>query len=140
MLSPLAAFSAEDMRRWLEDEGVALKVEATGKVFPVSDDSGSVVKALEDAARKAGVRVEMNVRVRGVGVEEDDFGVEVKGGGVRKADVVVIATGGSKEGLRWAEALGHEVVDPLPSLFTFRVRDKRLEGLAGALASSPRLS
>lgn len=132
MLSPLARWSAEDTRAWFEAEGVPLKVEPSGKVFPVSDDAESIVAALERAAREAGVIVKTGVRVEQVARGADGgFSVCVKGGRKFKCDAAVIATGSSREGHRWAEQLGHTVVQPVPSLFTFKVKDTRLEGLAG---------
>lgn len=133
MLSPLSSWSAEDTRAWFEAEGVPLKVEPSGKVFPVSDSSESIAAALERAAREAGVVVKTGVRVERVSRRAADTGflVRVKGGAELECDAAVIATGSSREGHRWAEQLGHTVVEPVPSLFTFKVKDRRLEGLAG---------
>jgi predicted Rossmann fold flavoprotein len=140
MLSPLAAWSADDTCAWFEAEGVPLKVEATGKVFPVSDSSESIVAALERAARKAGVIVRTSARVERVSKRGGDGGggrgfcVHLKGGQDLSCDIACIATGSSREGHTWAEQLGHAVVEPVPSLFTFKVRDERLAGLAGSSA------
>lgn len=137
MLSPLAAWSAEDTRAWFEAEGVPLKVEATGKVFPVSNSSESIISALERAAQNAGVVVRTGVRVERLAKAEDGRGflVYLKGGQERACDVACIATGSSSDGHRWAEQLGHTIVEKVPSLFTFKVKDSRLEGLAGTCHS-----
>lgn len=113
-----------------------LKVEPTGKVFPVSDSSESIVRALKAAASDAGVVVRQGVRVSGIenrsrSGADGGFLIYVKGGECIVSDIVCVATGASREAHRWLEALGHEIVPPVPSLFTFNVRDKRLDGLQG---------
>jgi predicted flavoprotein YhiN len=137
LVGPLSAWSAEDTRAWFEKEGVPLKVEPSGKVFPVSDDSASIVDALIRAARDAGVTVRTNARVVDV-VQRSDaegggFSVSVKGErGLRLCDCVCFSTGSSRVAHQWAARLGHKLIAPVPSLFTFKVKgDQRLEGLAG---------
>jgi HI0933-like protein len=140
MLSPLAGWSAADTRAWFEAEGVPLKVEPSGKVFPVSDSSESIVAALERAASEAGVAVRTGVRVDGLARREggDGFRVRVRDGRDCECDLVCVATGSSRDGHAWAKQLGHEIVEPVPSLFTFKVRDERLDGLAGAFPGALR--
>lgn len=121
---------------WFEAEGVPLKVEPSGKVFPDSDSSESIVRALKDAARDAGVVVRQGARVTNIErtyVDDDAprFVVNIKGSDPIASHVVCVATGASREAHRWMETLGHEVVPPVPSLFTFNVRDPRLDGLQG---------
>jgi len=131
---PFTKFGPRHTVEWFESRGVTLKTEADGRMFPVTDDSATVIDCLVGAARSAGV--ELRLRAPVVGVEAADDGaagflVKLRDGTVLSADRVLIATGGAPAGFRWAEALGHAVEPPVPSLFTFNVRDPRLEGLAG---------
>ena len=128
-------FQATDTVEWFEARGVKLKTEADGRMFPVTDSSETVAACLRSAARKAGVVV--HTRASLVGLEHDSRdGYELK---IRRgADLfsihsrkVLIATGSDRHTLGILKALGHTVEEPVPSLFTFHVRDPRIEGLAG---------
>jgi len=124
-------FGPEDAKRWFEAEGVALKTEADGRVFPTTDSSETIAAALRDAARTAGVRTKEGVAVTGVSVENGRFAVATKDSSSEAADAVIIATGSAPAGYGLATALGHTVEAPCPSLFSFRVQSPVLEGLAG---------
>mmetsp|Transcript_11867 Transcript_11867/g.35362 ORF Transcript_11867/g.35362 Transcript_11867/m.35362 type:complete len:429 (-) Transcript_11867:32-1318(-) len=126
-----SVFGPADCRAWFEAEGVALKTEADGRVFPTTDDSSTVAGALEAAAKRAGVRVRTGAAALGVEAAGDGFAVAVKGGDAVAADAVVLSTGSSRAGYALAKALGHTPVAPFPSLFSFRVADAAIAGLAG---------
>lgn len=131
MPAVLSRFGPADVVHFFEQEGVPLKAEPSGKVFPVSDSSESVVDALVNAARKAGVQVKMRKRVMDVERRGERFLLSVAGGEEMEAEYVVIATGSARAAHKWAERLGHAIVPQVPSLFTFRVDDARLHALAG---------
>jgi len=136
---------------WFESRGVELKTEPDGRMFPVTDDSGTIVGCLRDAARDAGVEVFARKSVGAITREGTDLVVHTATGDL-PARAVLLATGGRTSesgtaagGYDLARALGHAVVDPVPSLFTFRCSDPLLEGLAGvavparvAVADRPR--
>lgn len=135
----LSRFGPADVVRFFEEEGVALKVEATGKIFPVSDSSDTVIDALVAAAARAGIAVHTRVRV--VDIRQDGaFQVLTASGHTRRADFVLVATGSAPAAQRWAARLGHAVIAPVPSLFTFRVDDARLRELAGVSVPDCRVS
>ena len=123
-------FGPDDMRRWFEAEGVELKTEADGRVFPVTDDSQTVADALRNAAHKAGVLFKGGAAATTIDVAGDGFAVKT-GDDAYDAAAVVLATGSAPGGYALAKALGHEPVKPCPSLFSFRVKSPVLEGLAG---------
>ncbi|CAN8061989.1 unnamed protein product [Agarophyton chilense] len=130
-LSVLSRFGPNETRAFFEAESVQLKVEHTGKVFPTSDRSQTVVRALVHAARRAGVTTTLRARVCDVRAAHGLYQLTLAGGRQLQADYVVVATGGARAARSWARQLGHIVVDTVPSLFTFGVQDKRLHGLAG---------
>ncbi|HOD65146.1 MAG TPA: NAD(P)/FAD-dependent oxidoreductase [candidate division Zixibacteria bacterium] len=142
---PFARFQPRDMIAWLEGRGVRLKAEADGRVFPASDDSGAVVACLLREAERAGVRIRLGSRVREAapaGRDTDDaplFDVIAGDGSREQCDRLLIAAGGGRPGHALAQALGHTIVPPVPSLFTFTVPDLRLQGLAGVSFESVQL-
>ncbi len=129
-------FQPQDTVQWYESRGVRLKTEADGRMFPVSDDSQTIINCLMQAADKAGVKLLTGTGVKTVKQFYDEenksyFQVELKNGKELKCDRLLIATGSNPLGYRWAKNLGHKIEPAVPSLFTLNVRDPRLQGLAG---------
>ena len=124
-------FQALDVVQWFSSEGVKLKTETDGRMFPVSDDSETVVEALMFAAKKAGVNLSTNVMVQKVDRAANKFDVILKNGGSIICDRLLLATGSSPSGYAIARSLGHELEPPVPSLFTFNIKDAKLHELAG---------
>lgn len=108
-----------------------LKVEHDGKVFPVSNDSDTVVRALQTAAKRAHVQLSLKCRVVNVVRSADMYRVDIANGHSMYAHFVLVATGGALRPHSWAEQLGHVIIPTVPSLFTFGISDDRLVGLAG---------
>ncbi|PZV12251.1 MAG: aminoacetone oxidase family FAD-binding enzyme [Pseudanabaena sp.] len=129
-------FQALDVVRWFNAEGVKLKTEADGRMFPVTDDSGTIVEALMFAAKKSGVVLRNNVLVQKIERLEGDkgnskFDVILKNGENIICDRLLLATGSSPSGYAIARSLRHELEPPVPSLFTFNIKDSKLHELAG---------
>lgn len=124
-------FQPRDTVTWFRQRGVPLKTEADGRMFPITDDSGTVVECLMQAARRAKVQVYTAAPVSGVTRTAKGFAVQLKSGQVLAADCLLLATGSSPQGHRLAKAFGHTIVAPVPSLFTFTVPDPDLRALAG---------
>ena len=127
-------FQAKDTVEWFTQKGVTLKTEEDGRMFPITDNSETIVNCLIDAARQAGVQIKTGARVTEIKVKPDDknsFAITLKSGEIITADRLLLATGSNPSGYRWAEQLGHKIIPPVPSLFTFNINDKRLKDLAG---------
>ena len=125
-------FQALDVVRWFNTEGVKLKTEADGRMFPVTNDSETIVEALMFAAKKAGVVLRNNVLVQKIeSLGESKFDVILKNGENIICDRLLLATGSSPSGYAIARSLGHELEPPVPSLFTFNIKDSKLHELAG---------
>jgi predicted Rossmann fold flavoprotein len=134
LLGPFTRFGPRETVEWFERHGVRLKAEDDGRMFPVTDQSATVVNCLTRAARDAGIQIRLGRNVRHVvamAASPPRFEIELSDGSRERADRVLLATGGSPQGYRLAASLGHTVVPCVPSLFTFTVNDPRLEGLAG---------
>lgn len=136
----LTRFQPRDTVAWFESQGVALKKEADGRMFPVTDNSETIVNCLIDAAIKAGVKLQTKTAVKAIKKVKEQFHVELKSGDNLISDRVLIATGSNALGYRWAQELGHTIVAPIPSLFTFNIKDARLQGLAGISVRNTRVA
>jgi hypothetical protein len=137
LLGPFHAFQPKDTIAWFEKRGTPLKTEPDGRVFPATDTSFSIVTALKEAARQAGVRLRTNawptsIKTAGPG----PFTLALNTGESIDCDRLLLATGSAADGHSYAAALGHAIVKPVPSLFTFTVPDERLRRLAGIAAQN----
>lgn len=127
LLGPFTKFGPADTVEWFERRGVRLKTESDGRMFPATDSSQTIVDCLVQAAARAGVQVRTSARVEQISPEENG---QWKVDGVL-FDKVVVATGSSAAMWENLRQLGHTIIDPVPSLFTFNTKDTRLRELAG---------
>ncbi len=133
LLSPFQKFSARDTVEWFAQRGVSLKTEADGRMFPVTDSSQTIVNCLFDAAEKAGVKMRLHCVVESV-TRLADGTFEVKSATEKfVGDKLLLATGGCRAAIagQLAVSLGHTLVSPVPSLFTFQIESPWLHSLAG---------
>jgi predicted Rossmann fold flavoprotein len=141
LLGAFSRFQPRDTVAWFAARGVELKTEEDGRMFPVTDDSATIVECLSRAAEQAGVKVTTSLGVRSVERSATSgesgsgsaFWLTLTDDSHLRCERLLIATGGNRSsaGLTIAEKLGHSIVPPVPSLFTFHIDDKRLEGLSG---------
>lgn len=124
-------FQPKDTIAWFESQGVKLKTEADGRMFPVTDDSQTIIDCLIDTARDADVILRTGTPVKSILRRDSYFEVELKTNQVIPCDRILLATGSNPNGYRWAQELGHTIEPPVPSLFTFNICDPRLKELAG---------
>jgi len=129
LLGPFSRFMTGDTMAWFEDRGVALKIEEDGRIFPTSDSSQTIIDCFSEAAINAGVAILLQQPVRQilkgelweVITKKDQF----------SAKHLVIATGSNPKIWKILEALGHTIIAPVPSLFTFNIEDPRIDELQG---------
>lgn len=131
LLGPFQRFGPQDTVDWFEARGVRLKTEPDGRMFPLSDDAQTIVECLWNAARRAGVQVRTGLRVERLERIGDSWRVHCTRLEPLPADRVLVATGSSEAIWAMLEKLGHRIVPPAPSLFTFNIKDSRLRDLAG---------
>lgn len=117
---------------WFESRGVKLKTEADGRMFPVTDNSQTIIDCLTQAARDLGVEVVLSAPVTAIVKSGEGFELMVKGK-TQRFDKVIVASGGSPkaEGFDWLRELGHTIVPPVPSLFTFNMPNEPIRSLMG---------
>ena len=127
-------FNAQDTVKWFENQGVELKKEADGRMFPISDNSETIALCLEQKAKKMGVTVMTSFGVNKIIFKNHQItGLELQSGEILPANVVLITTGGNPNitGYQWLMDTGHRIVPPVPSLFTFNVPTSHFHDLAG---------
>jgi predicted Rossmann fold flavoprotein len=128
-------FQPADTVKWFESRGVKLKTEADNRIFPSTDSSTTIANCLRQAAEEAGVKVHVGTAL--LKVEKNPkggFKLEVR----KDAEVLplqtkklLLATGSDPKTREIVKSLGHSIEEPVPSLFTFNVKDKRIDDLAG---------
>ncbi|AFY69865.1 HI0933 family protein [Thalassoporum mexicanum PCC 7367] len=131
MRGALSRFQPRDLVQWFEHESVLLKTEADGRMFPTTDDSSTIADCLINAARQAGVEIYTRSPVVDVQANDHKFLLTLRSGQEVIGDRLLLATGGSPQGYQLAQQLGHEIIAPVPSLFTFNINDPKLHQLAG---------
>lgn len=130
----LREFSNTDVCDWFEGRGVRLVTQSDQCVFPKSQQSSEIIETLVSGMKAAGVNVSVSHRLTSVLATDGDQPERYKllfdtGRGTEKhlteiyADIVLITTGGSpkKSGLSMLDGLGLEIIDPVPSLFSFNI-------------------
>jgi predicted Rossmann fold flavoprotein len=125
-------FAVKDTIEWFESRGVRLKIEQDGRMFPVSDSSQSIIDALTEEVRKAKISLKLQVSVQAIAKVEEEFVVSTSKGEMI-FDRLIVCTGGNPKlaGYDFLQGLGHRVVDPIPSLFTFNTPQSPLKSLMG---------
>jgi predicted flavoprotein YhiN len=131
-------FTPSMAQQWFEHRGVELKVEPDGRMFPVTDSSQTIIDALMNAAKQAGVDIKLRQKVNQIEkAENTGFTVHYKDETTERFDKIIMATGSSPVGYTLAKALGHDpLVAPIPSLFTLNCKQAVspagvLHGLSG---------
>ncbi len=133
LLGPFNRFACGDTIDWFEKRGVTTKIEEDGRMFPTSDDSQTVIDCLWSAARKAGVKVYTNTPLKSIKAPTQvgkTWVIETNNQTLH-ANKVMLATGSAPSMWDLLAKLGHQIVPPVPSLFTFNIKDPRLSDLLG---------
>jgi predicted Rossmann fold flavoprotein len=130
MLGPFHQFMTGDTFEWFDDRGVPLKIESDNRVFPEANTSQAIIDCFQTAIETLGIKVLTNHGVNSVTQKDNKWIVNTKEH-VFEADKLVIAAGSSKKVWELCKTLDHAVIDPVPSLFTFNIKDKRLVDLLG---------
>ena len=131
LISLFNRFSTTEAFDWFQQKGLNLKVEKDGRVFPCSDSSEDVIRCLTAAAKKSGVKVYTNSHVKQISIIKEGFSLLIKGNNSFKTKNILICTGGHPSGRRLAKSLGHSIIQPVPSLFSFSTAENALRACSG---------
>jgi predicted Rossmann fold flavoprotein len=126
-------YQAEDVVEWFNAKGVKLKAEGDGRMFPTSDTSQTIIDCFISQATKQNIQIELNFGVAGICKEDSSFIVKSDATKQYHGKKILIAIGAnSNENFyRWLTSLGHSIVKPIPSLFTFNDLKKEFKDLMG---------
>ena len=127
-------FQPSDTVEWFAARGVSLHTQADGRMFPVTDDSATIVDCLVQSARAAGVKLVLNCGVKAVSRDvAGGFRLDLSTGDTLACDRLLLATGGCRveSAGQLIVALGHTLEPPVPSLFTFHIETPWLRQMSG---------
>lgn len=138
----LRVFDHHSICEWFENEGVPYVIQEDQCIFPASQDAMQIVRTFLRLMNSLGVRLLCRQRVVRVEALEQGYNIITENGTPLSCDCVIVTTGGAPkaEGLAMLSGLGLEIIDPVPSLFTFNITDKALRGLMGTVVEDAALS
>ncbi|MBL0341964.1 MAG: NAD(P)/FAD-dependent oxidoreductase [Bacteroidetes bacterium] len=122
---PFTKFSTIDTVNWFELKGVKIKAEADGRMFPVTDSSQTIIDCLVAESKMNNIKIHTGSTVTKIERSENGFLLELDSTLSLYFDYVIVATGGSPNlsSYSWLVNLGHTIIPPVPSLFTFNIPD-----------------
>ena len=133
LIGPFHRFQPADMMEWLEKHGVKLKTEEDGRMFPITDRSQTIIDCFMQSIRKANIHLMLSTRAsEWQWVEKNkSWDITLVNNTKLTSRYLMIATGSDQRSWDKLRQAGHTIIPPVPSLFTFNIRDKALNGLAG---------
>ena len=130
LLSVFTKFQPRDTMNWYEKHGVALKIEDDNRIFPESNSSQSIIDCLVNECKKNNVKILTKQTVTEILPQENGYKIHTTDQNYF-ADYVVFSTGSSPKAFKILEKLGHQIITPVPSLFTFNSKNEILKDLMG---------
>ena len=130
---PFHQFCSGDTIEWFEKHGVELKIEDDGRMFPVSNSSQTIIDCFLKATEKLGIKVLTGQSVQSIFKKEDCWKIDTQNENFAAAKLVM-ATGSNPKIWDMLQEQGHAIVSPVPSLFTFNIKDPRIKELPGVAA------
>ena len=134
LLGPFHQFMTGDTVEWFESRGVPLKIEDDGRMFPTTDSSQTIIDCFLNEAKKNKVDILLNHAVKSIQKESDTFIIETNQD-VFSSKKILVATGSNPKMWKLMEGLGHTISKPVPSLFTFNIKDSRIQDIPGVVVS-----
>lgn len=130
---PFHQFCSGDTMEWFEKHGVELKIEEDGRMFPVSNSSQTIIDCFINATQKLGISVLTGQSVQSIFKGTDYWKVETNLE-TYACQKLIMTTGSNPKIWEMLTAIGHTIVSPVPSLFTFNIKDSRIKDLMGISA------
>ncbi|MBS9463977.1 NAD(P)/FAD-dependent oxidoreductase [Flagellimonas sp. 389] len=135
LLGPFHTYAPINVMTFFEERGVPLKVESDGRVFPQSNSSQSIIDCLLSETKRLRIQVLKNSAVKHFKKNENGDGWQVTTMNKHyNCTKLVLSTGSNPKMWTILESIGHKVVSPVPSLFTFNINDERIKGIQGVSA------
>jgi len=130
LLGPFHSFMTGDTIGWFEDRGVTLKTEEDGRMFPASNTSQTIIDCFIAETKRLSIDVLLQTSVKNISKENGHWKLTTTSSEF-KATRLVLATGSNPKIWSMLEDLGHQIEPPVPSLFTFNIKDQRISDLPG---------
>ncbi|WP_353083681.1 NAD(P)/FAD-dependent oxidoreductase [Flavobacterium sp.] len=130
---PFHQFCSGDTIEWFEKHGVELKIEEDGRMFPVSNSSQTIIDCFTQATKKLGIDILTGQSVQSIFKATEYWKVETNQE-TFSCQKLVMATGSNPKIWDLLTEIGHAIIPPVPSLFTFNIKDKRIKDLMGVSA------
>ncbi len=130
LLGPFHSFMTGDTLAWFEERGVAIKMEEDGRMFPTSNSSQTIIDCFTAEIARLNISLLKNHPVKTITKHKEHWELST-GKDVLTAKAIVIATGSNPKIWNLLEGLGHTIIPPVPSLFTFNIKDQRITDLPG---------
>ncbi len=130
---PFHQFCSGDTIEWFEKHGVELKIEDDGRMFPISNSSQTIIDCFLKATKKLGIAVLTGQSVQSIFKKDNLWKIETQNESYL-AEKLVMATGSNPKIWEMLQQQGHAIVSPVPSLFTFNIKDTRIKELPGVSA------
>jgi predicted Rossmann fold flavoprotein len=130
---PFHQFCSGDTIEWFEKHGVALKIEDDGRMFPESNSSQTIIDCFLNATQKLGIAILTGQSVQSIFRSDTFWKVETQSE-TFACHKIVMTSGSNPKMWEMLESLGHSIVNPVPSLFTFNIKDPRIKDLMGVSA------
>ena len=140
LLSVFSKFQPGDTMEWFSDRGVPLKIEADNRTFPETDSSQTIINTFLKESEKRNVVVKTKTSVKEIQKVDEKYKIITTTDEEYIADFVVYSTGSSPKPLKIIEDLGHKIISPVPSLFTFNIKDDLLKDLLGTSFTNSEIS
>lgn len=145
LLGPFHNYASGDTMAFFEERGVPLKIEEDGRIFPITNSSQTIIDCLLGETDRLGIKVLRNSSVTDIsqipGADNDKAGTwcvqTIRG--TYTAKKVLVATGSNPKIWGLLKEMGHTIISPVPSLFTFNIKDDRISGIPG-LSTRARIS
>lgn len=130
LLSVFTKFQPGDTMDWFDQRKVSLKVENDNRIFPESNSSQTIINTFLNEIQQKNVEVKTKCSVKEIEKQDEKYLIKTNSGDF-EADYIIYTTGSSPKSLKIIENLGHKIIDLVPSLFTFNIKDELLTDLAG---------
>ena len=132
LLGPFHQFMTGDTMKWFEDRGIELKIEQDGRVFPVSNNSQTIIDCFLSEVKRLNIKVLYNQTVKSISLKNNEWLINTD-----KQDFnsfkLLVATGSNPKIWNLMDQLNHTIVKPVPSLFSFDIKDNRIKSIPGVV-------
>jgi predicted Rossmann fold flavoprotein len=127
-------FSATDTVQWFESRDIPLKIYPDGCIFPLANDSQVIIDCFLNTCRQLGVKLQLQQHISNIVVNSEYVSIQ-NNEEIQTYDQVIICAGGhpKRSSLNWLESIGLEMIEPLPSLFTFNMPKNPICELMGTV-------